>query len=102
MADEKPTTLSGPKRVAIQAAVGAALGFTTWSLAGPGMVSLYYEPLSQGALSCGADVKQALSKFVMMQLTSAAIGAVVIALAMFFIRRSLAKRRAARGAATAS
>jgi hypothetical protein len=102
MADEKPTTLSGAKRVAIQAAVGAALGFTGWSLGGPGMVSLYYEPMSRDALSCGSDVKQALSKFVMMQLISAAIGAVIIALAMFFIRRSLAKRRAARGAATAS
>jgi hypothetical protein len=33
---------------------------------------------------------------------SAAVGAVVLALVMFLIRRSLAKRRAARGPATAS
>src|SRR5437868_6915991 len=100
MADDKPTTISGAKRVAIQAAVGAVLGFVGWSLGGPGMVSLYYEPMSRDALSCGNDVKQALSKFVMMQLVFALIGAVVVALVMFFIRRALAKRRAARAATT--
>jgi hypothetical protein len=102
MADEKPTTVSGVRRVGLQAAVGAVLGFVGWSLAGPGMVSLYYEPLSRDALSCGNDVKQALSKFVLMQLTFAAVGAAIVAVSMFFIRRSLAKRRAARGAAAAS
>jgi hypothetical protein len=100
MADEKPTTVSGARRVALQGAVGAVLGFVGWSLGGPGMVSLYYEPMSRDALSCGNDVKQALSKFVMMQLVFALIGAVVVALSMFFIRRALAKRRAARTATT--
>jgi len=99
MADVQVTTGSAARRVAIQATVGAALGFAGWSLGGPGMVSLYYEPLSKDALSCGNDVKEALSKFVLMQLTCAAIGAVLVALAMFFIRRSLAKRRAARNVA---
>ncbi len=98
MADEKPTTVSGARRIALQAGVGAALGFTGWCLAGPSLVSWYYEPINSAALSCGNDVKQALSKFVLMQLSCAAIGAVLLALAMFFVRRSLAKRRAARSA----
>ena len=101
MVDEKPTTVSGARRVALQGAAGAVLGFVGWSLAGPSMVSWYYEPINSAALSCGNDVRQALSKFVIWQLTSAVIGALIVALAMFFIRRALAKRRAARSAATA-
>jgi hypothetical protein len=101
MVDEKPTTVSGARRVALQGAAGAVLGFVGWSLGGPAMVSWYYEPINSAALSCGNDVREALSKFVVWQLISAAIGAVIVALLMFFVRRSMAKRRAARSTATA-
>ena len=76
------------RRTLIEGTVGAALGFGGWSVVGPAIIGWWYEPPSKEALSCGSSVKLALSQFVTMQLVSAAVGAVVIAVLLFLFRRS--------------
>lgn len=76
------------RRILIEGAVGAALGFGGWSFVGPAIIGWWYEPPSKEALSCGSSVKLALSQFVTMQLVSAATGAVAIAVFLFLFRRS--------------
>lgn len=75
------------RRGALAAALGAVLGFVGWSLAGPGIIGLWYEPPSQDAFSCAGTVKTALSQFVKMQLISAVVGAVGVAILWFAVRR---------------
>jgi hypothetical protein len=75
------------KRTATGAATGAVLGFVAWSVAGPAVISWWYEPPSKDAFSCAGSVKAALSQFVVMQLVAAAVGAVALALILFALRR---------------
>ena len=86
---------STAKRTAIEVGGGALLGLVLSSLGGPAVISWWYEPPSRDAFSCAGSVKTALSQFVMMQLFCAFVGAVVVAVAFFFGRRTLANRRKA-------
>jgi hypothetical protein len=72
-------------------AVGGVLGFAISSLAGPAIISWWYEPPSKDAFSCAGSVRAALGQFVTMQLISAVIGAVVLAAILFFLARSRKK-----------
>jgi uncharacterized membrane protein YesL len=71
---------------------GAVLGFAGSSLGGPSVISWWYEPPSKDAFSCASSVRTALSQFVTMQLISAGIGAVGLALIVYVIRRALKNR----------
>jgi threonine/homoserine/homoserine lactone efflux protein len=93
------TSLSPGRRTLIEILVGAVLGFSTWSFAGPRVISWWYEPPSKLAISCGDSVSSALSQFVMMQLVITVVGGAVVALLMFMIRRWM-RNRAARSAGT--
>jgi len=88
------TTTSPAKRTAIEMGSGALLGLVGWSLVGPALISLWYEPPS-GSLSCGPSVEGALSKFVVMQLICAGVGGVMLIALFFFGRRAVANRRKA-------
>jgi hypothetical protein len=76
------------RRSALEAAFGAIAGFVVWSLAGPAVISWWYEPPSRDAFSCAGSVKTALSQFVTMQLVSAGAGAAFLGVVAFFVRRA--------------
>lgn len=76
------------RRSALEAALGAVVGFVVWSLGGPAVISWWYEPPSRDAFSCAGSVKTALSQFVTMQLISALVGAVGAGLLLFTLRRA--------------
>ncbi|HVU04673.1 MAG TPA: hypothetical protein VHE30_23120 [Polyangiaceae bacterium] len=80
--------ISPGKRLALELSVGALLGFSGWSFAGPTVISWWYEPPSKDAFSCAGSVRMALGEFVKMQLGSALVGALGLALVLFVIRRA--------------
>lgn len=71
---------------------GSALGFLASSFLGPNAISWWYEPPSKDAFSCAGSVRDALQKFVVMQLVSALVGGVIIAIVLFVARRWWASR----------
>lgn len=88
------------RRRAIEATVGLLAGLAGACVNGPWLVSLLYTPPSGDTVSCGQPVTHALTYFVRLQLTSAAIGGVVVLLGSFLFRRFLRKRREASAAPT--
>lgn len=80
------------KRTSYELALGAALGFALWSLAGKGMTSMLFGSLG-GTFSCRADVELALDKFLSMQLYSALLGAVLAVVVMIIVRRRWPKKK---------
>jgi len=80
------------RRTLLAACVGVILGFAGASAEGPELVSLLFKPL-QDSFSCSGSVNLALSQFVRLQLTCAALGAVLALVAVYFWRR-FARRRA--------
>ena len=76
----------------IGASVTIALGFLLATLAGPQMISWWYQPPSQDAFSCAGSVKDALSHFVWLQLICAAVGGFGLWLVLFFAGRALKNR----------
>ena len=84
----------GAVKRALEGAIGAVLGFVAACLAGPALISWWYEPPSKDAFSCAGSVRTALGQFVTLQLVCAGVGAVMLGLILFLIRRALAKRRA--------
>lgn len=97
MADTNPRPL---RRVAIEITVGIAIGFLLGTLFGPRLISMWYEPPSRDAFSCAGSVEKALGQFVMFQLVAAAVGGVVLAVLMVFIRRLFRKNPPAPGTAS--
>jgi hypothetical protein len=77
------------KLVSAQLAGGAVLGFVLSSVFGPTVISWWYEPPSRDAFSCAGSVRTALGQFVTMQLVAAGVGAVVLTLLVFLIRRAM-------------
>ena len=84
------------KRTAFELAVGAAVGFVLWSLAGKSMTSMLFGSLG-GTFSCRADVELALDKFLSMQLYSALLGAVLGVVVMIVVRRRWPKTKPTQG-----
>jgi L-cystine uptake protein TcyP (sodium:dicarboxylate symporter family) len=82
-------------RVAVSLAVGAVIGFALSSVAGPSIIGWWYAPPIKDAFSCASSVRSALQQFVTMQLISAGIGAVILALIVFLVSRSRHKAPAA-------
>lgn len=83
---------SSGKRTLLELLAGAVIGFVAWSFVGPKVISWWYEPPASEALSCASSVTLALKQFVWMQLVITLIGAVVVALFMFLVRRKLKSR----------
>jgi hypothetical protein len=81
---------------------GAVLGFASSSVAGPSVISWWYEPPSKDAFSCAGSVRTALAQFVTMQLICAAVGAVTLTLIVVLIRRALKHRAQAQQPAASS
>lgn len=73
-------------------ALGALIGFGTWSLIGSWLTSLLFGSVG-GSFSCKADVELALARYVAMQIYSALGGAVLFVGVTALIRRSLALRK---------
>lgn len=73
-------------------AVGAIVGFTIASFAGPSIIGWWYEPPIKDAFSCASSVRAALKNLVTMQLSAAAGGAAVIGIIVFLVSRSKAKK----------
>ncbi|SRR5260221_2890882 len=96
MQEQQPAA-SLARRLGLEAAIGAALGFVASSLGGPAVISWWYEPPSKDAFSCAGSVRTALSQFVVMQLICAVVGGAALAALLFLSRRFL-KRRQARSA----
>ena len=90
MTDTK--TRAAARRFAIQVVSGAVLGFAGSCFFGPGVLGWWYAPPVKDAFSCESSVRNALTQFVKMQLISAAVGAVVVLIAVFLIRRAFTKR----------
>lgn len=74
------------------------LGFAGSSVAGPSVISWWYEPPSRDAFSCAGSVRTALSQFVTMQLICAGVGALLLTLVVFLVRRTLKSRAQSRQA----
>ncbi len=79
---------SPARKIALELAVGAVLGFVGWSFCGPAVISWWYQPPSRDAFSCAGTVRDALTKFVTMQLICAAIGGAGVAAGFFFVGRT--------------
>lgn len=98
-----PPNPAAPKlslwRRAGETLAGSALGFLLWSFAGPGMIGWWYEPPSKDAFSCAGTVRTAIGQFVFMQLVSALIGAIMVAVVLFLGRRWWSGRAAKKAAA---
>ncbi len=92
-----PQKMPVSRRIALEVSLGAVLGFTSWSVIGPAVISWWYEPPSRDAFSCAGSVKTALSQFVWMQLFCAVGGGVVLAAVLFTIRRSRKQPSASSG-----
>jgi hypothetical protein len=86
MADGAPSSSTG-RRLLLELAIGAILGFIAWSLAGPTVIGWWYEPPSKDAFSCAGSVRVALGQFVKMQLGAALGGAAGFAALLFAGRR---------------
>jgi len=82
------------RRLALELAVGAVIGFVAWSLTGPTVIGWWYEPPSKDAFSCAGSVRNALTQFVEMQLGAAIIGALGFAALLFGARRFFKKKPA--------
>jgi hypothetical protein len=80
------------KRTGVEMLIGAVVGFTIWCLAGRSLTSMLFDPIA-GTFSCQADVENALTRFLSMQLYAAIAGALVFAVAIGLIRRALGKRK---------
>jgi Mg/Co/Ni transporter MgtE len=93
MDEDKPGGTTA-RRLGVEVSIGAMLGFVGASLAGPAVIAWWYEPPSKDAFSCASSVRTALSQFVTMQLTCAAVGGVLLAALLFFSRRIIARRKA--------
>ena len=78
--------------VAVQLAVGAAIGFIATCFFGPGLLGWWYEPPVKEAFSCASSVRSAISQFVVMQLISAAVGGILVSIVVLLVRRRFAKR----------
>lgn len=88
----QPVPAPAARRIGAQLAMGGVLGFAASSFGGPAVIGWWYEPPIKDAFSCASSVRAALSQFVKMQLICAALGAVAVAVVVFFVRRSLKKR----------
>ena len=86
MADVKPSVL---KKTIQKLGVGVALGVLVACLAGPRMISFWYQPPSKDAFSCAGSVEKALSDFILLQLICAGVGALGVWLIVFFGARLL-------------
>lgn len=75
------------RRLALEVAIGAVLGFLTWSIVGPSVMGWWYEPPSKDALSCAGSVRSALSQFVVVEIFAAVGGGLFLAGALFLVRR---------------
>lgn len=85
---QKPAQKMGvARRLALEVAVGAVLGFLTWSIVGPSVMGWWYEPPSKDAFSCAGSVRNALSQFVFIEIIAALVGGFFLALASFLVRR---------------
>lgn len=82
--EQKPSVL---KKTILQLGVGVALGFLVACLAGPRVISFWYQPPSKDAFSCAGSVENALAQFIWLQLGCAALGALGLWLALFFAGR---------------
>lgn len=78
--------------VAVQLAVGAAIGFIATCFFGPGLLGWWYEPPVKEVFSCASSVRSAISQFVVMQLISAAVGGSLVLIIVALVRRRFAKR----------
>lgn len=78
--------------VAVQLAVGAAIGFIATCFFGPGLLGWWYEPPVKEVFSCASSVRSAISQFVVMQLISAAVGGIIVTIVVLLVRRRFAKR----------
>ena len=87
------------KRTLTELSVGAVVGFVVWCLVGRSLTSMLFGSLG-GTFSCKADVEVGLDKFVSMQIYSALVGAVVVAIAMAVGRKMLRNRKASQLAPT--
>ncbi len=76
------------RRMGVGLAVGGVVGFSLSCVIGPSIIGWWYEPPIKDAFSCATSVRAALKQFVTMQLVSAAVGGVVIALIVFLVSRS--------------
>jgi len=91
---ETPST-GTHRRSLLVACIGVIFGFSFACVKGPTLVSWLFKPL-QDSFSCSASVNQALTQFVELQLTCAVVGAVSALAGLFFWRRFLRRRAAAR------
>ena len=89
---EEATGRSSTRLILSVLAGGAVLGFAGSSMVGPSVIGWWYEPPIKDAFSCASSVRAALGQFVKMQLTCAAVGAVVLTVIALLIRRSLKNR----------
>jgi glycopeptide antibiotics resistance protein len=76
----------------MQLAIGAVIGFTVTCIFGPGLLGWWYEPPVKEVFSCASSVRGAIGQFVIMQLISAAIGAVFVFVIVTLVRRRFGKR----------
>jgi hypothetical protein len=75
------------RRIGMSLAVGAVIGFTLSSIAGPSVIGWWYAPPIKDAFSCASSVRAALGQLIEMQLISAAVGGALAAIIVFFARR---------------
>ncbi|HET9954882.1 MAG TPA: hypothetical protein VFQ61_10275 [Polyangiaceae bacterium] len=96
-----PAPRSSPvRRTALELAIGLVAGVVGASVFGPSMISFWYEPPSKDAFSCASSVEQALKDFLKLQLGLALVGALVLVLASFLVRRFFRQRRERRSSNT--
>lgn len=84
MANNQPSTL---RRTLLELAIGLVLGLVVACLAGPRMISFWYEPPSKDAFSCAGSVEKALHDFILLEAIVAAVGAIGLVLLLWFFRR---------------
>ncbi|HEY3448736.1 MAG TPA: hypothetical protein VGK67_20425 [Myxococcales bacterium] len=84
------------KRAMILAACGALGGILLTGWAAPSFIGWYYTPGGTAALSCAADVREAMGTLLRSQLIGGAVCAVVTVIAGLLIARAIQRRRAAK------
>lgn len=83
-----PVTTSLARRIGFTLAIGAVVGFSVWSFAGPAVIGWWYEPPVKEIYSCASSVESAVRQFAIAQLICATLGGFVALLIAYFIRRA--------------
>lgn len=75
------------RRLMLQLELGVLLGLVSWTLVGASLITWWYKPPVDQALSCSPMVQSALADFSRYQMIAAGVGAALVMIVSALVRR---------------